>query len=223
MTVHKFTGFAKKIGKTMHCIPKFLTGLPGVVALSLLSLLVLPVRVATAHEFVVALKAVGVERDSILTDALRGFLLATPERDSHADEISNGHLGGLDVYILTQPAGVAARFPELKDAPHDRPDIIVVFGPSNGVVAEIEKTDDESVIYPGTLHSDNRWTGAEARDPESFAARYIAAFGQPASRSAAEGYNAARRIDAAIRPLDGVDNRAALDRAFADSAKGIRW
>ena len=81
----------------------------------------------------------------------------------------------------------------------------------------------ETAPAASTLPRATSWHGAEAQDPESFAARYIAAFGQPASRWAAEGYNAARRIDAAIRPLDGVDNRAALDRAFADSAKGIRW
>ena len=205
----------------MHRKSEFLTGLPGVVALSLF---VLSAQVANAHEFIVALRSVGAERDTILVDALRGFLLATPEQDSHADETSNGHLGGLDVFIVPQPAKVAVHFPELKDAPSNRPDIIVVIGPSDEVVAEIEKTGEESVlIRSGILHISNGWTAAEAQDPESFAARYIAAFGQPASQWAAEGYNAARRIDAAIRPLGGVANRAALDRAFLNNATGIQW
>lgn len=196
----------------------------GLAALSLLSLLVLPAQPALSHEFIVALRAVGAERETVLTDALRGFLLATAERDGHAGETSNGHLGGLDVYILPRPASVAARFPELRPAPGDRPDIVVVFGPSEAAAAEIGQSDDESVVISaGTLSSANGWGADDVQKPGSFAARYASAYGQSASRRAAEGYNAARRIDAAIRPLGGVSDQAALERALAASADGIRW
>lgn len=205
-------------------ISRFLRGLPALVVLSLAIGLSFPPRSAQAHEFVVELRATGAEREAILTDALRGFLVATAERDGHADETSNGHLGGLDVYIVPRPAGVAARFPDLRDAPSDRPDITLVIGPPDEVAAEVEAIGDETLAVPqGALDPANRWNVAEDQDPAGFAARYVAAFGQPPSRWSAQGYNAARRIDAAIRPLGGVDDGAALHRALADSAQGLRW
>ncbi len=208
----------------MHNAPFSLKRIAGLAAFSLLSFLALPAQPALSHEFIVALRAVGVEQETILTDALRGFLLATAEQDGHADETSNGHLGGLDVYILPQSDGFATRFPDLKTAPGERPDITVVIGPSDAVAAEIEKTGAESVVIsPGTLSSANSWRADETQKPGSFAARYASAYSQPASRWAAEGYNAARRLDAAIRPLGGVSNQAALERGFADSADGIQW
>jgi hypothetical protein len=191
---------------------------------TVLLLVVVPGQAALAHEFVVALRAVGAERETILTDAVRGFLLATAERDAHADETSNGHLGGLDVYIIPFPNSVADRFPELKAAPTDRPDIVVVIGPPEDSTAELEKAGRDIVsIRPGLLDCANRWGAVEAQEPDSFAARYSSAYEQLASRWAAEGYNAARRIDDAIRPLDGVSDRAALESAFEASADGIRW
>ena len=207
----------------MRCAFHLLACYPRFLALSLL-LLAAPSRPALAHEFVVALRAVGAEQEKVVTAALKGFLLATAEKDGHADETSNGHLGGLDVYIIPQPNGVTALFPELIPPPSSRPDIIVVIGPSDDAAAAMENADLDSVtIRPGILDNANRWSAAEMQDPKSFAARYRSAYKQPASRWAAEGYNAARRIDDAIRPLNGVDNRAALNRAFALSADGIRW
>ena len=198
-----------------------LSGSIALVLFGVVSFLGLAPKAANAHEFVVELQAVGDQRDVILTDALRGFLLATVERDGHANEESNGHLGGLDVYIDLEPASVAARFPELKEPPGDRPDIVAVIGASQDVG---DTTGDDSVVLrPGILQDDNDWRDAEALAAESFAARYIAKFGQPASQWAAWGYDAARRIDAAVRPLGGVDDRAALESAFAQTAQGIRW
>lgn len=208
----------------MSSASEILRARSALLALSVLAFFVLHPKATSAHEFVVALQAVGAERDLILTDALGGFLLATEERDGHANETSNGHLGGLDVYIVPQLANVAARFPELKKAPSDRPDIVAVIGASGDVAAEGVQIDGDGVVLrPGLLHDANGWTATDAQDPESFAARYIARFGQPASQWAVRGYNAARRIDAAVRPLGGVNDRAGLDRAFADSAEGIRW
>ena len=192
--------------------------------LAALSFLGLTPGAAYAHEFVVEVRAVGDARAQILTEALRGFLLATTERDGHANEASNGHLGGLDVYIAPRPTQVAARFPDLKPVPPGGADFIAVIGAAQDVAAEAETIGDDTVVLrPGRLHDANRWAGDEALDAQGFAARYLAAYGQPASEWAARGYNAARRIDDAVRPLGGVDDHAALARAFADSAAGIRW
>lgn len=192
--------------------------------LGVLILLALAPTPARAHEFVVSLRAVGADRDQILADALRGFLLATTERDAHANEQSNGHLGGLDVYIIPQPESMASQFPELKSAPTRLPDIIAIIGGPQDVSAEVEGiSSDAAVLRPGLLLDDNRWAGDEGQTPTNFAARYVATYGQPASQWAARGYNAARRIDAAVRPLGGVNDPSELESAFADSAGGIRW
>lgn len=208
----------------MFRVPCYLSGRAALMLLGALSFVAFAPSAAIAHEFVVSLRAVGAEREVILQDALRGFLLATAERDAHANEESNGHLGGLDVYIIPQPESIAARFPDLKTAPGGPPDIVAVIGASPDVTAEVAAIRDEGpILQPGLLHDANGWTVGDALDPDSFAARYIANYGQPASQWAARGYDAARRIDAAVRPLGGVDDRAALERAFADSASGIRW
>jgi hypothetical protein len=40
---------------------------------------------------------------------------------------------------------------------------------------------------------------------------------------AATGYHAARRLDVAIRPLDGVIPRAALEDAWRSTSSGLPW
>jgi hypothetical protein len=210
--------------KAMQAIFRFLRGFFWMFALGLLPLQALLAQSAQAHEFVVAIRTIGTERDLILADALRGFLLATKERDGHSDETSNGHLGGLDVYIIPQTAEVVVQFPILKQAPSDRPDIIVVIGPSDAADAALEKAGKESpAMRPGALHRANLWSDTAPSDSAGFAARYNSAYQQPASKWAADGYNAARRIDDAVRLWGGVDDRAALERALATTAGGFRW
>lgn len=179
---------------------------------------------AQAHEFVVAIRVVGTERDLILADALRGFLLATEEKDGHPNETSNGHLGGMDVYIIPQSAEVVVQFPTLKVAPSDLPDIMVVIGASDVSDVALEKAGKESVtMSPGALHSANSWSSTASSFSNGFAARYNKAYQQPASKWAADGYNAARRIDDAIRRIGGVEDRAALERALAATAHEFQW
>ena len=191
------------------------SGLTALIAAGALFLFTLAPGAANAHEFVVALRAAGAEREPVLVDALRGFLLATTEQDAHANEESNGHLGGLDVYIVPQPQSRAAGLPELKTAPGGPPDIVVVIGASRDLTAGIAVIGDGSVLLrQGMLHDHNRWDEGDAQDPDSFASRYFTKYGQPATQWAARGYNAARRIDAAVRPLGGVNNTAALERAL---------
>ena len=61
---------------------------------------------AKAHSFNVAM-VIALAEPSIADAAQvrNGFLLSTRERDSHPDEESDGHLGGLDVYLYTVDLG----------------------------------------------------------------------------------------------------------------------
>ena len=186
----------------MQVMFRFLRKCFCIFALGLLPLQALLAQSAQAHEFVVAIRATGTERDLILADALRGFLLATKERDGHPDETSNGHLGGLDVYIIPQTAEGVVQFPVLKKPPSDHPDIIILISTLDASEAELENAGKESLaMRPGTMHSANVWSATTLSDPAGFAARYSAAYGQPASIWAADGYNAARRIDDANRRI----------------------
>ncbi|HSG95807.1 MAG TPA: hypothetical protein VLA28_09815, partial [Afifellaceae bacterium] len=69
--------------------------------LTAIATVLLTMGAAYAHSFNVALlvgsSGPAAGEDEQVRD---GFLLATRERDSHPDEESDGHLGGLDVYLL---------------------------------------------------------------------------------------------------------------------------
>jgi len=172
---------------------------------------------AGAHSFNVGLVvALG---DSPVGDARQvrdGFLLATRERDSHPGEESDGHLGGLDVYVHlvalddSSLSGVRALLQR------EHIDVLAVIGPSDA--AERLRTlvaDAPTVVLgPGRLPSPL---------PPAFARAFETAFGYAPGGQAAEGYNAARRIDAAVRPLGGVGDLAALRRAFDESRNGLDW
>jgi outer membrane PBP1 activator LpoA protein len=63
--------------------------------------ILLSMSAANAHSFNVALLVGQSGPAASEGDQIRdGFLLATRERDSHPDEESDGHLGGLDVYFF---------------------------------------------------------------------------------------------------------------------------
>lgn len=196
--------------------PRFLE--PVIVAtLSVLTGLSSP---ALAHEFTAALLVVGENRDLRLADAVRGFLLAADERDGHAGETSDGHLGGVDVQILPLPSEAAGQVTGLSGAPSLPPDVVVVLAdaPSNGTAPGVDP--GKSVIMtPGDLPAG--WDQRGGTD--GFAMRYRQAYGEPPGEAAALGYHAARRLDAAIRPLDGVTPRAELEAALRITQSGFQW
>ena len=84
--------------------------------------------VASAHSFTAALLVVGEDREASLAEAVRGFLLAADERDAHANETSDGHLGGVDVHVLPLPRDAAALVEGLIGNPTEPGDVVVVFG-----------------------------------------------------------------------------------------------
>ncbi len=144
-----------------------------------------------------------------------GFLLAARERDGHPDEEADGHLGGLDVYLYPVDlsreglSGVRALLQR------EQIDILAVVGPEAAVtgIEPLVAGSQTVLLAPGRLRAPTK----------AFADAFEAAFGYPPSPAAAEGYNAARRIDAAVRPLGGVADRAALRRRLADTGDGLDW
>jgi len=110
--------------------------------LLLTAVLVLPLLngAALAHRFNIVLVIPRSDAAPAQGRQIReGFMLATKERDSHPDQESDGHLGGLDVYVTaidvqgdfaTEIARVVAQ---------DEVDIVVAFG-SETSLSLIERT-----------------------------------------------------------------------------------
>ena len=81
--------------------------LPAILVLTaLVSAIGLPAKPVSAHSFKVALVvSLSGPMAGPGRHARDGFMLATTERDGHPDQRSDGHLGGLDVYVtLIDPA-----------------------------------------------------------------------------------------------------------------------
>lgn len=171
-----------------------------------------------AHSFSLSVITVGDDATARLESAVRGILLASQERDSHADEESDGHLGGLDVYIVAQPVDGAAPVSGLVGASPEIIDIAVVLGPDALAQQAISGIEFPTVaIRPGTI------TAGLADPGSEFATRYETAYGTKPNEAAIEGYNAARRVDLAVRPLGGAEDRDALIAALAETTGGIKW
>lgn len=134
-----------------------------------------------------------------------GFLLAARQRDAHADETADGHLGGLDVFINV--------IPSVADLADDT-DIVVVFAkqPHFNATAPIMLRLGQSPF-------------AQANNPGvvRFIAAYKSAYGTLPTEDAAQGYNAGWRIETAVRAQSGIDDKALLQRSFDDTARDFNW
>lgn len=184
------------------------------------ALMALTAGAGAAHEFTAVIFAVGEGREARLAAAVRGVLLAADEFDGHSGETSDGHLGGIDVQILPLPREAATGIGGLVGQPTEPPEVVVVIGPDPAAGAALAALGAGSIaLRPGRLPAG--W--AEETDPESFATRYRRAYGVPPGAAAAEGYNAARRLDLAIRPHDGLSAQDAISAALAASEAGIDW
>ena len=174
--------------------------------------------IASAHSFTAALLVVGEDREAGLAEAVRGFLLAADERDGHADETSDGHLGGVDVHVLPLPRDAAGLVEGLLGTPGEPPDVVVVLGPEPAASATARAYQSEGIVLVQDVLPAG-WEGESQMD--SFAARYRLAHGTAPSAMAATAYHAARRLDAAIRPLDGVNPQSALEEAWRSTELGL--
>ncbi|WP_165586928.1 hypothetical protein [Pseudaestuariivita atlantica] len=168
-----------------------------------------------AHEFTVGLYLEGPGSKARLAEIVAGFLLAADERDGHAGETSDGHLGGVDVQILPLPRGVGEDIAGLYGNPAQSPDVVIRFGSTRPSDIDIPPT--TPVFEAGTLDPGQDWQQSD------FAARYAATYGTSPTRDAAQGYNEARRLDMAIRPLDGLTPGPAFEAAILATAGGLEW
>ena len=107
--------------------------------------LALPAATAHAHSFSLAVLAGGEDAATQLNSAVKGILLATKERDGHADETSDGHLGGLDVFIVPLPTHAAENIRGLKRISQTSIDIVVLIGPEAGAYLEKFELNPQSI------------------------------------------------------------------------------
>ena len=179
-------------------------------------------KVVMAHSFIVALDATAADPPEQLTSAIQGMRLAAGERDSHAAETSDGHLGGIDLFIRVVPAKSAEGITWLRGAPNGAATIVVDFSNSESGPSHMMHG-DSVVIGPGVLPAGSVWSADAIAVAEGFVARYHAAYGTAPDRQAAQGYNVALRIDRAIRDQGGVQDSRGLQQSLDLSAGGIDW
>jgi Periplasmic binding protein len=171
---------------------------------------------AFAHRFNVTLvieKSIAAsERGGDIRD---GFMLATTERDSHAGQESDGHLGGLDVYVTVLDEQADSFATQGGD------DIVVVFGSSETISAVGSTLDgtNATLLVPG----ETPFSDAGQPEVAAFRSAYERAYGTAPTTQSAQGYNAARRIDVAVRAQGGVADTASLRRSFNETARRFSW
>ena len=190
--------------------------------LTMITGIALTINPALAHRFNVTLVIPKSNAASVQgRQFLDGFMLATTERDSHPDQESDGHLGGLDVYVtvIDGDGDVAADIGRI--AATGEADIVAAFG--SKATRSLVRTQFDgkkiALLAPGR----SPFSRSDLRVVARFIASYERKYGTAPSSHAAQGYNAARRIDAAVRAQGGADDKASLLRSFRETARGFTW
>jgi hypothetical protein len=140
--------------------------------------------------------------------ALNGFLLATREQDSHENEESDGHLGGLDSYIfkVDNMKGEAALLQQLEDTIRKSKPLFATGLDLNNATLNLLENKAVVVVKPMTS---GFWTSLTV-DPgklklingEDFASAFQRAYGHAPDLQAMHGYLAARIIATVVRTSD---------------------
>ncbi len=156
---------------------------------------------ALAHSFNVVMAVPDDLAQNTRSDMAAAFLVASEERDGHANEESDGHLGGLDVYITLAGISDSARIASAD------PDILAL--PLNGTA----QSGDAVVMGPmdaSALDAVAFLAKASGAGFAPFAERFTARTGRAPGPEAHAAYLTARRIDLAVQAQAGVSDRAAL-------------
>ena len=151
----------------------------------------------------------------------QGFLLATTQRDAHANEESDGHLGGLDSYVSVIDANgdVAAEITRILSG--DQINIVASFASdrTQGLIDTLLAGKNIALLQSGPTPFGNKNLPAVS----GFISTYSQAYGINPSAAAARGYNAARRIDVAVRAQSGINDLDSLRQSFKQTADSFTW
>ncbi|MDH3475156.1 MAG: hypothetical protein OEM59_15865 [Rhodospirillales bacterium] len=183
-----------------------------------------------AHSFKLGFVAPLSGPQAAVGEALRdGLMVATRERDSHPDEVSDGHLGGLDVYVLPvdgaldgarDGAAVLAEANALMAG--EGVEILAAALPGALTVAMREAAQARRTVFIDMNGALPPVTADGGPGEAAFAATFEADTGRAPPPAAYRGYRTARLVDRAIRALGGdLSDRAAL-RAAIEAALARR-
>ncbi|MFV2033398.1 MAG: hypothetical protein ACC663_12955, partial [Gammaproteobacteria bacterium] len=143
-------------------------------------------------------------------EVLDGFLLATTEEDAHPDESSDGHLGGLDSYVIEidDSTGEAATIEMVEDMVRSKKPLFVTGVFSAGLasqIADVLKKSGSVLVNPVDSAMWREVTEAPGKlttmSGESFNAAFKAAYGYKPNANVHRGYIAARLIASTVRSL----------------------
>ena len=173
---------------------------------------------ALAHDFKVGFLAPLSGMDAAAgSEAMNGFRLAAAERDGHPDEEADGHLGGLDVYLLPVDtnggrAKTLARIKTLIQNPG------LQFLGGRIPIEWREEIRRMLRQTPTILIESGRLSGRENRtlDGSSLARAYGRKYGGQPGSWAGMGYSLARLLDRVVRITgDDFSNPARVLAALA--------
>ena len=162
-----------------------------------------PLNPAIAHSF--NLLFISPINDLAGRSALNGFLLATREQDAHEFEESDGHLGGLDSYVIRidSTAGDNRLVAIIRES-------VPLFATGSGISdKDREKLEKNNVVLVDPAVSES-WPAVQL-NPEllklmnggSFANAFKHEFGYTPGPDALHGYIAARIIAEVVRGASG--------------------
>jgi hypothetical protein len=164
------------------------------------------INTAAAHSFNLVFIAPLTNKSG--ESALNSFLLATREQDSHENEESDGHLGGLDSYIYKVDImkGEMTMPKELESTIRKSEPLFAVGSRLNASILNMLGKNGVVTIDP---MSSKAWASTAA-DPdqlklmngEKFACEFRRSYGREPDLQAIHGYLAARIIAAVVRNSD---------------------
>lgn len=150
---------------------------------------------------------------------LDGFLLATRERDAHPEQHSDGHLGGLDVYVLPLDSnrGLDDAVSALKTLVEtEQPEILA--GPAPAALLDQIRpwlADRPTILIEPSDDAPSDW---QTMNGGSFRQAFQTDYGYGPPQAASLGYGVARRVDRVVRDAAGdFSDKAALQSALGRS------
>ena len=161
---------------------------------------------------------------------LDGFLLATTEEDSHPDETSDGHLGGLDSHVLKVDSGADSSIllQSLQALMRKRQPVFITGLLTHDTVQLISKSLEQGNTILVDPQESSMWQNGpgslKSMDGGSFSARFQTRYGYPPTADAMRGYIAARLIAATVRSLSEEDlyNGDVLSSAVKSVQKNLK-